>query len=102
MKNSKLLFWAIVDSLGVFVYASLVAFIMFNGEKLFGKVNDFTGPLAILLLFVISAVITGTLFLGRPIYLYLNDFKKEGVKLFFYTLVSLVAIILIFLAIKVL
>ena len=101
MKNSKLIFWAVIDSLGVLVYSSAIAFVMFNGEKLFGKADNFTGPLMILLLFVVSAVVTGALFLGRPIYLYLSGFKKEGIQLFFYTLASLIAITLIIFAIKI-
>jgi len=101
MKNSKVLFWAVVDALGVFIYISAVAFVMFNGEKFFGKINDFTGPLMILLLFVVSAVITGALFLGRPAYLYLNGLKKEGIQLFFYTLAFLAIITLAVLAIRI-
>jgi hypothetical protein len=100
MKNSKLIFWAVVDSLGIFVYVSIVAFIMFHAQNIFGKINDFSGPMMLLLMFVVSAVITGTLFLGRPIYLYFEGFKKEGIKLFFYTLVFLVVITLILFAIK--
>jgi hypothetical protein len=102
MKNSKLIFWAVIDSVGIFGYISLVASIMFNGQKLFGKVDDFTGPLAILLLFVVSAVITGGLFLGRPVYFYLEGFKKEGIKLLIYTLTFLVLITLIVFTIKIL
>ena len=102
MKNTKLIFWAVVNSLGIVVYASLVAFVMFNGEKFFGKADDFTGPLMILLLFVVSAVITGSLFLGRPIYLYFEGLKKEAIKLFFYTLTFLFLITLIIFAAKIL
>lgn len=102
MEKSKLLFWAVVDSLGIFAYVSLVAFIMFNGEKLFGKIDNFTGPMMILLLFVVSAVITGALFLGRPAYFYFNGMKKEGIQLFFYTLASMVVITLVVFAIRIL
>lgn len=91
MRNSKLLFWAVVDSLGIFVYISTVAFMMLNGDKFFGEVNDFTASLMILLLFVVSAVITSSLFLGWPVYLFLNGLKQEGIKLFFYTLTCLIA-----------
>lgn len=41
------------------------------------------------------------LFLGRPAYLYLNGFKEQSIKLFFYTLAFLVAITLIVFAIKI-
>ena len=103
MKNSKLIFWAVVDSLGIFAYVSLVSWVMFNAEYIFdnSKPDDFTAPLMILLLFVMSATITGSLFLGRPIYLYFDGMKKEGVKLFLYTLACLVLITLIIFAIKI-
>ncbi len=70
---------------------------MNNGQKLFGPVNNFWGPVAFLLLFVLSATIVGLLVLGRPGYLYFNGFKKEGILLLLYTIVFLlVATVLVF------
>ena len=86
MKNSKIFLWSIVNSLGAFIYILAVAWLMFNGENLFGKTDTFWTPVAILLLFVLSATVVGALVLGRPIYLYLNSFKKEAVKLLIYTI----------------
>jgi hypothetical protein len=96
MKNRELFYWAIVDAFGIFVYVSLVSFVMFNAQYILdnGKPDDFTAPLAALLLFVVSAVITGSLFLGRPAWLFFNGSKKEGIQLFFYTLASLIVITL--------
>jgi len=86
MKDSKILIWSVIDSLGAFLYISVVAWLMFNGEKIFGRVDNFWGPVAILLLFVLSATVVGALVLGRPIYFYLNGFKKEAMKLLIYTI----------------
>ncbi len=86
MKNSKILIWGVIDSLGAFIYILTVAYLMFNGEKIFGEIDNFLGPAALLLLFVLSATIVGSLVLGRPVYLYLNGFKKEAVKLLIYTI----------------
>lgn len=98
MKNSKLIIAAILDSLGVAVYIFLVSLIVNNGEKIFGKMASPIAPVAFLLLFVFSALMTGGLILGRPIILYLDGQKKEGLKLLFYTGASLLAIlVLIFL-----
>ena len=47
--------------------------------------DNFLGPVAFLLLFVLSAAITGALILGRPVVLYLENRKLEAVKLFLYT-----------------
>jgi len=59
---------------------------MNNSERLFGKMNDIWGPMAFILLFTVSAAITGLLVFGRPIYLFLNGMKNEAVKLTFYTI----------------
>jgi len=74
---------------------------MFNGQQFFGKIDNFTGPLMFLLLFVVSAVITGALFLGRPAYLYLNGLKEDGIKLFFYTLAFLAAITFVIFTVRI-
>ncbi|MDD5547956.1 MAG: hypothetical protein PHN74_03650 [Candidatus Pacebacteria bacterium] len=96
MKNSKLVYYGIIHSVGVFLYVSAVAFLMFNGEKLFGgKADNFLQPVAMLLLLVVSAAITGSLVLVRPINFYLSGMKREAVKLLIYTIISLVLITLI-------
>jgi hypothetical protein len=96
MKNSKLVFYAIVNSLGVFLYVSGVAWFLFNAERVFGKqTQNFWVPVAILLLLILSATVTGSLVLGRPIYLYLKGLKTESIKLLFYTIISLFVITLI-------
>jgi hypothetical protein len=91
MKNSKIIFTAFLNSLGVTAYITFVSMIIRNGEKLFGKMENFLGPVVFLLLFVLSATITGTLILGRPILWYLEGKKSEAVKLLFYTIGWLLA-----------
>lgn len=92
MKNSKLLFLALLNSLGTLAYIAAVVLLMTNAQKFFGQANNFLGSAAILLLFVISATIVGLLVLGRPGHLYFNGFKKEGVALLIYTIASLLVI----------
>jgi hypothetical protein len=58
---------------------------MFNGAELFGKTATFWVPVAMLLLFVLSATVVGALVLGRPIYFYLNGQKSDAIKLLLYT-----------------
>ena len=99
MKNSKLVFYALANSLGVFLYVSGVAWFLFNGEKIFGQQEkNFWVPVAMLLIFILSALITGSLVLGRPIYLYLKGLKEESVKLLAYTIIFLFIITLLVLA----
>jgi ABC-type multidrug transport system permease subunit len=85
MKNSKLIMYAIVHSVGASAYIAAVSWILFNAGKIFGTMNNFLAPLMLLLLFVLSATIVGLLILGRPAYLYFNGLKPEGVRLLFYT-----------------
>lgn len=79
-----------INSVGVLIYTTIVAWLLFNGERFFGKASNFLMPLFLLLLFMVSATITGLLVLGRPIHLYLGGFKKEAIKLLFSTLAWLV------------
>jgi hypothetical protein len=86
MNNSKLLYHSFLFSVGVIVYIVLVASIMQNAEELFGKMQNIWGPIAFLMLFVVSAAICGLLVFGRPVYLFLNGQKRESVKLALYTI----------------
>ena len=98
MKNSKLILYALLSALGTTLYVSGVAWFMTNIEKgAFGMIRDLRVPLAMILLFIFSAAITASLVLGKPILLYLDNFKKEAIKLFFYTLgFLLIAILIVF------
>jgi hypothetical protein len=94
VENKKLVLFSVLHSLGVLVYVSLVALFMNNAEKIFGKTdNKFLSPVIFLLLFILSALITSSLVLGKPILLYLDGKKTEGVKLLIYTTVSLTVIL---------
>lgn len=98
MKNSKLVLLSFLHSLGVVVYVSWVVYIMNNANELFGQMNDMWGPMALILLFTVSAGITGLLVFGRPLYLFLNGLKTEGVKLALYTIGFLFLETIIFLS----
>lgn len=85
MKNSKFFLQSFLQALGVVLYTSGVSYLMLNGESLFGKMKNFWGPLLFLMLFIVSALITSMLVFGRPVYLYFEGKKKEGITLLFYT-----------------
>lgn len=99
MSQSKLIARATISSLGVLAYIALVSLILNNASQIFGTMNKgLLGPVAFLLLFVFSTLLTGGLILGKPIMLYLDGLKKEGLKLFIYTGISLfILLLLIFL-----
>lgn len=104
MGNKKLFYYGALHSLGVLAYVSLVALFMDNAQKIFGKNDNLIIGVIMLLIFILSALITGSLVLGRPILYYLEGQKREGVRLLLYTMIDLVIIltlvILVYLGLK--
>ena len=98
MENIKLVKIGMRNSLATTVYVVIVAVILNNGERIFGTMKNIIGPVAFLLLFVTSAAITGFLVLGQPIMLYVDNQRRDAIRLFIYTLAWLFAFILIVLA----
>ncbi|MCC7522684.1 hypothetical protein IT407_02710 [Candidatus Uhrbacteria bacterium] len=87
MKNSIVKI-AGLNALGTALYVALVAsFLTYVPPMFFSKAEDTVLiPIAMLLLFVLSASITGSLVVGRPVLWYLDGKKKEAVSLFMMTL----------------
>ena len=83
--NNKFLRYSFIHALGVLIYVSLVALLMNYGNDIFGKINNVWGPIAFLLLFVLSALIVGMLVLGKPLMLYFDGKKKEAITLLLFT-----------------
>lgn len=97
MKTSKIILWSVIDAAAVAVYVTGVSLLFSNAERIFGKMTGFLGPMAMLLLLVVSAAITALSVFGRPIYLIYEGQKTEGIKMLFYTIGFLVLItILVF------
>jgi len=94
MKKSDLIFKSFVHAAGVFLYVFAVSWLLFNAEAIFGDPPKLLIPMFFLLLLIISATITGLLVLGKPIYLYLNGFKKEAFILLFVTVAWLITFLL--------
>ena len=97
MDQKKIISISLLNALGVIIYISLVAFVMLNSENLFGQMDNLWGPVGFLLLFTVSAAITGLLVLGRPAYLFLNGQKTEAVKMLIYTVAGLFGATVIYL-----
>lgn len=90
MKNSEYFLKSFINALGVLIYTSAVAWLLFNNQTIFGQTSSFLMPLFVLLLLIISACLTGLLVLGKPVHLYLNGLKKAALVLLFSTLAWLV------------
>jgi len=73
----------------------LLVLFLNNAQKLFGKNDNVMTDVIMLLIFILSALITGSLVLGRPIMFYLDGKKTEAVKLLFYTTASLFVLLLL-------
>ena len=95
--DKKIIKQAFLLALGEGVYITLVALLMFGIQKLFGGKPDpvIIAPLAFLLLFVISAAISGALILGKPMMFYLDGKKKEALQLFGFILAWLLLFLII-------
>jgi hypothetical protein len=91
MKNN-ILQLAGLHALATATYVSLVASFLFYAPKLIvGKTAEDTVfmPIAMLMLLVVSAAITGSLVFGRSILWYLDGKKKDAVSLLLSTLGAL-------------
>jgi nitric oxide reductase large subunit len=97
MKQQKLVGYGVLHAVAVFTYVALVVLVMSHGEAWFGRMNQYTGPLAMLMLFVLSAAVVGSLVFLRPVLWFLDGKKKEAVHLLVYTIgVMAVVTILLF------
>jgi membrane-bound acyltransferase YfiQ involved in biofilm formation len=78
MKNHTLKL-AGINALGTAMYIALVSCMLFYAPQIFNKNSEDTVfiPIAMLLLFVVSASITSLLVLGRPMIWYLEGKKKK-------------------------
>ncbi len=91
MKKSQIAKIGLANSSGVAAYVFLVALFMSNANRIFGKGDNMLTGVAMLLLFVVSAAVTGSLVLGKPALMYLEGAKKEAVLLLGYTIAWLFA-----------
>lgn len=95
MDNKKQLQLSFLHACGVVLYIGILMTSLMFADSVFGKSSlGYAAPFFMLLLLVISATITGSLVLGRPILLYVEGHKKDGLKFFGYTLAWLVLILL--------
>jgi SNF family Na+-dependent transporter len=86
MNKTQLFKQSLMNSVGVLVYCIAVAFLMTNGQNIFGKADNVFGGVAILMLLVLSAAIVGWLVFGKSLMYYLDDKKKEAITLLSYTI----------------
>lgn len=88
-EEKDLVLLGILHSVGVFLYVALVVWFMNSAGKFIGPTNEMLAGMTMLMIFILSALITSSLVLGRPILYYLDGKKKQALKLLFYTTASL-------------
>ncbi len=96
MSTKLIIKYALLNGLWTALYVFIIGFLFNSAGQIFGNTPDnMLMPVAFLLLFLISATITGGLVLGRPLLWYLDGKKKDALKLFAYTLVVLIIVMVI-------
>lgn len=76
-----------LNTIAAVTYIFLVSQIMNSGQDLFGNLgNNFLGPFAVLLLFVLSAAAVGGLLFGQTIYLFFEGKRKDSIKSAIYSI----------------
>jgi len=93
--------WGLIQALEVTLYCLAVGLFIWQGDKIFQRVNYFLAPVLFLILFSVSALICGLLVFYRPYKLFFEDKRKEAADtvlattawLFFFMLVILLLVL---------
>jgi hypothetical protein len=85
----------IIQALLVTLYCSGVGLVMWNGEKIFGQMKSFIGPIAFLVMFSFSVLICGLIVFYKPYKLFFSGKKNEAMDVVAATASSLFVILLI-------
>lgn len=93
MTTSHLIKKALASALGVALYVGVFAWLVNNVSRWFpAPRQSWVGSALFLMLFIVSACVTGSLVLLRPVLLYVEGHKKESVLLFVYTVACLAVV----------
>ena len=91
----------LIQASEVALYCLAVGLFIWQGDKIFQKMNYFLAPVLFLILFSVSALICGLLVFYRPYKLFFEDKKKEAIDtvlattgwLFFFMLVVMLLVL---------
>jgi hypothetical protein len=80
-------FVSFLQAIGLTLYISLVSTIFWQGNNWFGKVNTILGPILVLSLFVLSALVCGFIAFSYPFHLFWEKKEtKKAIKVVGYTI----------------
>ena len=86
MNQTKIIGIGFLQAIGVGLYVFLVAQVMQMMQNTAPQMDGIFGIAAFLLLFTVSAAICGSIVLGRPVWLFMNNQKKESIYLLLATI----------------
>ena len=101
MNKSKLSFIGFLQALSLIIYCSLISGLFRLADNFITGPPVFLTTALMLLLFVFSAAVTGSIVFGYPVYLALNQHIKEALFVFAYTLLYCLLIIIVMVVILV-
>jgi len=84
-KGPTLAFLSFLQAFGIVVYCGSVASLLWNAQKIFGKVPNYFGPFIALMLFSTSALICALIVGYQPFLLWQEKKTKEAAKLVIFT-----------------
>lgn len=87
---------AFLNAIGTAAYVVLVVLFIFSLQAFQQQPDTVIIPMAMLMLFVCSAAITGFLVFGKPIMWYIDGKKREAISLLTHTLGMLLIITIVF------
>ena len=87
---------AFLNAVGVVAYVIVIVLLISSFQRFSTEPDNTIIPIAMILLFVFSAAITGYLVFGKPIMLYTDGKKKEAVSMLSHTLAMLALITIVF------
>ncbi len=80
MINKKIFTHSLGYSVGAIAYIAVIAMLMRNADAIFGRGEEtILIPVGVLLLLVVSVATMGMLVFGKPLTLYIDGKKREGV-----------------------
>ncbi len=94
MLKKKPLLSSILSSIMLFAYIVGVSLFLKNAEKIFGQKPEVMAAIFMLMLLVFSALISGLLLLGGPIYLYAEKEKKTAFRMLSHNIAFLALLLL--------
>lgn len=93
MPKQNIIKYALANALWTALYIIFIGAFFNNAQAIFGNNDNKTLiPVVMLLLFVFSATLCGSLVLGRPFLWYLDGKKQEAIQLFVYTVAVLLVV----------